>query len=388
MNAKKDEVTTSESVRSQLAAARRIVVKVGSNLVATPEGTFNHELLDGVIAEIAALNREGREVLLVTSGAVRLGLAKMGLLSGSRLDLSTRQAAASVGQVELMACYNAAFARLGCTVGQLLLTGDDISDRRRYLHIRNTLLPLMRRHNVVPVINENDSTSVEGVQIGENDRLAALIAGKVQCDLLIILSDVEGLYTADPRANPNAALIHEVARITPALDAMAGGSTSGVGRGGMRSKLAAARIATRMGAHLVVALGRHPRVISRILAGEEIGTLFVARPESRVSARKQWLGFAATPQGVLRVDAGATAALAQRGSSLLPIGIREVEGDFQAGDVVSIVDPAGREIARGLVNYTDDELRQIAGQHTAQIEQILGYHPYDEAVHRDNLILL
>ncbi|MHB0935646.1 MAG: glutamate 5-kinase [Armatimonadota bacterium] len=379
---------TSESARAQLTTAQRIVVKIGSNLVATPEGAFNHALLDSVVAEIAALNREGREVLLVTSGAVRLGLAKMGLLSGPRPDLSTRQAAAAVGQVELMACYNAAFARQGCTVGQLLLTGDDIADRRRYLHIRNTLLPLMRRHNVVPVINENDSTSVEGVQIGENDRLAALIAGKVQCDLLIILSDVEGLYTADPRSNPEATLLHEVARITPAMDAMAGGSTSGVGRGGMRSKLAAARIATRMGAHLVVALGKHDRVIARILQGEEVGTLFVARPESRVSARKQWLGFAANPQGTLQVDAGAASALAQRGSSLLPVGIREVEGDFQAGDVVSIVDASGREIARGLVNYGCDEIRQIAGQHTAQIEQILGYHPYDEAVHRDNLILL
>jgi len=388
MNAKKDAVSNTESVRAQLTTAQRIVIKVGSNFVATPEGAFNHALLDGVIAEIAALNREGREVLLVTSGAVRLGLAKMGLLSGPRPDLSTRQAAASVGQVELIASYNAAFAAQGCTVGQLLLTGDDVADRRRYLHIRNTLLPLLHRHNVVPVINENDSTSVEGVQIGENDRLAALIAGKVQCDLLIILSDVEGLYTADPRTNPEATLLHEVTRITPAMDAMAGGSTSGVGRGGMRSKLAAAKIATRMGAHLVVALGKHPRVIERILAGEEIGTLFTARAENRVSARKQWLGFAANPQGKLQVDAGATSALAQRGSSLLPVGIREVDGEFQAGDVVSIVDPTGREIARGLVNYGCDEIRQIAGQHTAQIEQILGYHPYDEAVHRDNLILL
>jgi len=388
MTAKKDALTTTESTRAQLATAQRIVIKVGSNLVATPEGTFNHALLDGVVAEIAALNREGREVLLVTSGAVRLGLAKLGLLSGSRPDLSTRQAAASVGQVELIACYNAAFAREGCTVGQLLLTGEDIADRHRYLHIRNTLLPLMRRHNVVPVINENDSTSVTGVQIGENDRLAALIAGKVQCDLLIILSDEEGFYTADPKTNPQATLIHEVARITPAMDAMAGGSTSGVGRGGMRSKLAAAKIATRMGAHLVMALGRHERVIARILAGEELGTLFTARPESHVSARKQWLGFAAAPQGTLRVDAGAAAALTQRGSSLLPVGIREVDGGFQAGDVVSVADPAGREIARGLVNYTDDELRQIAGQRTVQIERILGYHPYDEAVHRDNLILL
>ncbi len=376
------------SARRQLAAATRIVVKVGSNLVATPEGDFNHPLLDGVVREIATLSGQGREVLLVTSGAVRLGLAKMRLLGQGKPDLSTRQAAAAVGQVELIAHYNALFLQHGCTVGQLLLTGDDIADRHRYLHIRNTLLPMLHRHQVVPVINENDSVSVEGVQIGENDRLAALIAGKVQCDLLIILSDVEGLYTADPTTDPQAKLVHEVRKITPSIEATAGGSTSGVGRGGMRSKVTAARLATRMGAHMVIALGRHPRVIARILDGEEIGTLFVARGDNRVGARKQWLGFAALPQGILRVDDGAARALAQRGSSLLPVGVREVEGTFQAGDVVAVQDPAGREIARGLVNYTGVEMRQIAGQHTAQIEQILGYHPYDEAIHRDNLVVL
>ncbi len=386
MNAKQHRAAT--AIRGQLAAAQRIVVKVGSNLVATPEGAFNHALLDGIIAEIAALNRAGREVLLVTSGAVRLGLAKMGLLGGPKPDLSTRQAAAAVGQVELMACYNRVFAQQGCTVGQLLLTGDDISDRRRYLHIRNTLLPLLHRYRIVPVINENDSVSVEGVQIGENDRLAALIAGKVQCDLLIILSDVEGLYTADPRTTPTATLLHEVAHLTPAIEAMAGGSTSGVGRGGMRSKVAAARLATRMGAHLVIAHGTIPHVIARLLAGEEIGTLFAGSADARVSARKQWLGFAATPQGTLVVDDGAARALTARGSSLLPVGIRRVEGTFHAGDVVAIQAPEGREIARGLVNYPAEELRQIAGRQTEHIEQILGYHPYDEAVHRDNLILL
>lgn len=376
------------NVRCQLRAAERIVVKVGSNLVATPDGVFNEAQLDGVVAEIAALAAQGREVLLVTSGAVRLGLARMGLVGGPRPDLSTRQAAAAVGQVELMAWYNTLFRRHGCTVGQLLLTGDDISDRKRYLHIRNTLLPLLHQYHVIPVINENDSVSVEGVQIGENDRLAALIAGKVQCDLLVILSDVEGLYTANPTTTPDAKLLHEVREITPAIEKMAGGSTSGVGRGGMRSKLIAVRIARRMGTHTVVALGRLPQVITRILQGEEVGTLFMARDENRLGARKQWLGFAAAPRGTLTVDAGAAGALVQRGSSLLPVGVREVDGNFQAGDVVTVLDAGGREIARGLVNYTTDEMRQIAGKHTVQIEEILGYHPYDEAIHRDNLILL
>jgi len=375
-------------MRGELAAATRIVVKIGSNLVATPEGEFNRELLAGICAEIAGLNRQGCEVLFVTSGAVRLGLAQMGLLHGAKPDLSTRQAAAAVGQVELMACYRALFHQQGCIVGQVLLTGDDIADRRRYLHIRNTLLPLLHQYRVIPVINENDSVSVEGVQIGENDRLAALIAGKVQCDLLIILSDVEGLYTADPTLQPDAELIHEVREITPTLERMAGGSTSGVGRGGMRSKVNAAKIATRLGAHTLIALGRTPQVITRVLQGEAIGTLFLARSTERVGARKQWLGFAAAPHGALLVDTGAADALVVRGSSLLPIGVREVRGAFSAGDVVAVLGADEREIARGLVNYTAEEMRQIAGKHTAQIEHILGYHPYDEAIHRDNLTLL
>ncbi len=210
-------------------------------------------LLTGIVGEIAALVAQGREVLLVTSGAVRLGLAGMGLIGAPHADLSTRQAAVAVGQVELMTRYQELFSAHGCTVGQLLLTGDDISDRRRYLHIRNTVLPLLHQHHVVPVINENDSVSVEGVQIGENDRLAAFIAGKVQCDLLIILSDVDGLFTADPAQHPEATLLHEVREITPAIERMAGGSTSGVGKGGMRSKLVAAKIARRMGAHTIIA---------------------------------------------------------------------------------------------------------------------------------------
>lgn len=381
------EATSGKSFRALLSSSRRIVVKVGSNLVATPDGVINRLLLSSLVGEICQLAHGEREVLLVTSGAVRIGLAKIGLTGGPRPDLSTRQAMAAVGQVELMACYNELFTKNGYTIGQLLLTGDDISDRRRYLHTRNTLLPLLHRYHVIPVINENDSVSVEGVQIGENDRLAALIAGKVQCDLLIILSDVEGLYTGDPRVDPDAALIRQVRDINASYEHMAGGSTSGVGRGGMRSKVAAAKIATRMGAHTVVALGRHPQVLNSILQGEDIGTLFVAKSRERLGARKQWLGFAAAPRGTLIVDAGAVDALTIRGSSLLPVGVTDVNGSFRAGDVVGILDARGHEIARGLVNYTAEEMRRIAGQHTAQIEQILGYHPYDEAIHRDNIFL-
>lgn len=383
-----ETTTETSSTRGALNSASRIVIKVGTNLVATSDGEINIAVLTGIVREIATLVEQGREVVLVTSGAVRIGLAKMGLVGKGKPDLSTRQAAAAVGQVELIACYNALFGAQDCTVGQLLLTGTDFTDRRRYLHIRNTLLPLLHQHRIVPVINENDSVSVEGVQIGENDRLAALIAGKVQCDLLIILSDVEGFYTADPRLNPDARLLAEVHEITPSVERLAGGSTSGVGRGGMRSKLTAARIATRLGADVVVAMGRHPDVIGQILHGLPIGTLFHARHEGKVGARKQWLGFAASTQGTLIVDDGAARALTARGSSLLPVGVRAITGTFQAGDVVSVLTTTGEEIARGLVNYSATEMRQIAGQQTAQIEQILGYHPYDEAIHRDNLLLL
>jgi glutamate 5-kinase len=376
------------SARGELAEARRIVIKIGSNLVATADGKFNTGLLSGIVAEIAALVTEGREVLLVTSGAVRLGLARMGLIGGPRPDLSTRQAAAAVGQVDLIACYNELFTSHGCVVGQLLLTGDDISARKRYLHIRNTLLPMMHRHNIVPIINENDSTSIEGVQIGENDRLAALIAGKVQCDLLIILSDVDGLYTANPAIDPDAKLIDEVTDVTTEIEAMAGGSVSGVGRGGMKSKVTAAKIATRMGAHTVVALGHTNGIIAKILGGEVTGTLFAAKMDEKMAARKQWLGFAAAPKGTLTVDEGAANAILQRGSSLLPVGIKQISGAFNAGDVVSISRLNGEEIARGLVNYPAGELQKIAGKKTAQIEEILGTHPYDEVVHRDNLILI
>lgn len=374
--------------RQALAKAKRIVVKVGSNLVATPEGVINRDLLQSIVTEMAELSAQQHEVLLVTSGAVRIGLAKMGLAHKAMVDLSTRQAAAAVGQVELISCYNQLFGEQGCTIGQLLLTGDDLTDRRRYLHIRNTLLPMLCQYRVVPVINENDSVSIAGVQIGENDRLAALIAGKVQCDLLIILSDVAGFYTGNPALDKEAKLLPLVKEITPELMEMAGGSTSGVGKGGMRSKITAAKIATRFGASMVIALGREPQIISQILAGKEIGTLFPACNGAQVKARKQWFGFAATTRGTLVVDDGAATALIKRGSSLLPIGIREVTGMFNAGAAVSVLNQQGEEIARGLANYSADEMKKIAGEKTAEIEKILGYHPYDEAIHRDNILLV
>jgi len=377
-----------KSSREELKNSQRIVVKIGSNLVATQDGKINEELLRNICGEIARLSESGKEIILVTSGAVRIGLNKMGIdPKVNKPDLSTRQAAAAVGQVELISVYNSIFLQKNACVAQLLLTGDDITSRRRYLHIRNTLLPILRSHKIIPVINENDSVSIEGVQIGENDRLAALIAGKIECDLLIILSDVKGLYTANPELDKNAEFISDVEKVTDDILNIAGGSISGVGRGGMQSKVVAAKIAARMGTNTVVALGKEQDVLTKIVNGEEVGTCFYKNKRTRLHAKEQWLGFAAASKGSVDIDKGASVALIERGSSLLPVGIVAVSGSFVSGDAISICRD-GREIAKGLSNYTSEEIVKIAGKNSADIEKILGAHPYDEVVHRDNLILL
>jgi len=254
------------------------------------------------------------------------------------------------------------------------------------MHIRNTLLPILKSHKIIPVINENDSVSIAGVQIGENDRLAALIAGKI-CDLLIILSDVDGLYTANPALDKDAKLISEVEKVTDEILNIAGGSISGVGKGGMQSKVVAAKIAARMGTNTVVAFGKEPNVLTKITNGESIGTFFHKTKRHGLKDHEQWFGFAANPKGTINIDDGASTALLERGSSLLPVGIKSAEGVFLQGDVVSICHDS-KEIAKGLTNYSSDEISTIAGKKSADIEKLLGYHPYDEAVHRDNLIIL
>ena len=374
--------------RNELINAKRIVVKIGSNLVAKENGKINTELLDNICREIAELSAEEKQIIFVTSGAVRIGLAKMGIdPKKNKPDLSIRQTAAAVGQVELISYYNDTFLKEGACVAQLLLTGDDITNRQRYLHIRNTLLPIFTDHKIIPVINENDSVSIEGVQIGENDRLAALIAGKIECDLLIILSDVDGLYTKNPAIEKNAELIREVDRVTDDILKIAGGSISGVGKGGMQSKVVAAKTAAMMGTNTIVALGRETDVLKRIINGEKIGTCFYKTKQNRLHAKKQWVGFAAKPKGFIYVDDGAKTALLHHGSSLLPVGVKSASGNFASGDVVNIC--CGTcEIARGLTNYSSDEINKIAGQKSKEIEKILGSHPYDEVIHRDNLILL
>jgi glutamate 5-kinase len=372
-----------QPTRKPLTTARRLVIKLGSNVVAKPNGQINTALIRRLASEIAGVEAAGKEIILISSGAVRVGSARLGRQTRPD-DLPARQAAATVGQGELIAAYRSAFARHNQPIGQILLTQADIADSRRYLHLRNTLFSL-RDLGVIPILNENDPLTIRGLEIGENDRLAALVAAKVDADLVVLLSDVEGFFTCDPRQDPSAELIHEVTRLTPQLCDRAAGPAGG-GRGGMRSKLEAARAAMKSGVYLVIVRGSLPNALSRVLAGEEIGTLFVPEVE-KLRSRKRWIGFALAPRGQVIVDAGARRALMERGSSLLPVGVREVLGDFRQGDAVSIV-ADGEEIARGLVNYSAEEVRAMRGCHSREIAARIGYRNFDEVIHRDNLVVL
>ncbi|MCX7599001.1 MAG: glutamate 5-kinase [Armatimonadetes bacterium] len=368
--------------RDQLAKARRIVVKVGTRIVAAREGGVNRAFLNDLAGQVAQLRQRGVETVLVTSGAVHLG--RRALAHVGRGSVSARQAMAAIGQPELMLHYAEAFAPHGLIPAQLLLTAEDMTHRERYLNVRNTLETLLRQ-GAVPVINENDSVSIEGITFGENDRLAALVAIKVRADALVFLSDQPGLLTGDPRQDANARLVPAV---LPGQDlsGCAGGTGGTESAGGMSAKLEAARMAAECGIVVVIGDGREPGVVVRLLDGERLGTVFVPGPP--MEARKAWLATTAEPSGELVVDEGAKRALlAEDGASLLPVGVREVRGDFSRGDVVIVRGPEGEELARGLVSYSAEELRRIAGHRTRDVERILGRRGDDEAVHRDNMVV-
>ncbi len=375
--------------RANLKDASRIVIKLGSRVVTTDEGAVDEDQLRELAGQIVELTAAGKQVVLVTSGAIRAGSKHLGI-ADQRLDLPARQAAAAVGQIELMWRYREIFGRFGQPIAQVLLTQLELNDFRRYLHLRNTLNTLLRDYRVVPVLNENDSVSAEGVQIGENDRLAAVVASKLEADLLLSLSDVAGYYSGDPRRDPGARLIPLVTEVTADMEEAAAGEAGPAGRGGMRTKLEAARLAMAAGVVMVIADGREPGVIRRLMVGEEVGTLFVPGAE-RMRFRKRWIAYAAVPRGALRVDEGAARALLEGGKSLLPVGIVEVEGEFEAGDMVSVVSEANgrrREIARGLANYGSADLRRIQGCRSKDIPRVLGYRDFEEAIHRDNLVVI
>jgi glutamate 5-kinase len=363
--------------RDQLTRARRVVVKIGSRLLAESPAGRPAALAD----QIAVLRRRNIEVLLVSSGAIALGVRRLGL-PGRPHDLPALQAAAAVGQSRLMQHWEHAFAVHELAIGQVLLTHDDLGDRRRFLSARLTLRALLD-HGVVPIINENDTVATEEIKFGDNDQLAALVVNLISADALVMLTDVEGVR--DP-TGVRIPIVHDIDREAAPV---ATGSTSGVGSGGMASKVASARIVTRTGVPAVVAPGREPDVLPRVLAGADLGTLFVPGADV-LSARKHWIAYGARPAGRLVIDDGAARALRDHGKSLLPAGLVAVEGEFELGDTVSVVvaGAAERELARGLAAYPAADLRKISGLQSAAIEARLGYKSIDEAIHRDDLVIL
>jgi glutamate 5-kinase len=367
-----------------VAAARRLVIKVGSSLVTDEGRGLDHAAVARWAGEIAKLRALGKEVVLVSSGAIAEGMR--------RLDWSTRpraihdlQAAAAVGQMGLVQGYERAFAQYDLHTAQILLTHDDLADRRRYLNARSTLVTLLRL-GVIPVINENDTVTTDEIRFGDNDTLGALVTNLIEADVLVLLTDQAGLYTADPRRDPSATLVLEARAGDPALEAMAGGAGSALGRGGMLTKVLAARRAARSGASTVIASGREPDVLVRLASGDAVGTALVAAPVT-LAARKQWLADHVQLAGRLRLDEGAVRALARDGKSLLPIGVVAVEGAFERGEVVGCYGPDGAEVARGLVNYGSQDTARIVRRPSSEIESILGYVDEPELIHRDNLVL-
>jgi len=369
--------------RRQLGRLRRVVVKVGSGLVTGPAAGADPKRIEAIAAEVASI-RKNRGVVLVTSGAIVSGMARLALGERPR-SIPEKQAAAAVGQSALMWHYEAAFKRHDVPVGQVLLTAQDIGDRTRYLNARNTLSALLD-FGVVPIVNENDTVAVEEIKVGDNDNLSALVAAVIDADLLVLLTDVSGLYTADPARDPLARKLDTVEMVTPEIEQLVWDGDGEVSVGGMTTKLQAAQKAAASGVPMVIASGHEEGVLARIVDGEPVGTFFPARTD-RLTARKRWIAFAVPPQGRLHVDEGAVAALLQRGKSLLPSGVVEVEGAFAAGAVVAVMG-GGREVARGLVNFDADELRRIRGAKTREIEARLGYRSFDEVIHRDNLVVL
>ncbi|BCV20487.1 glutamate 5-kinase [Moorella sp. Hama-1] len=376
---------TEEECRQTLSQARRLVVKVGTSTLTHKTGKLNLERMERLVRELVDQVNAGRQVVLVTSGAVGAGMGRLGLKEKPR-TLPEKQAAAAVGQGLLMHMYEKFFSDYGLLVAQVLLTRDDLADRTRYLNSRHTLAALLR-HNVIPVVNENDTVAVEEIRVGDNDTLSALVAGLIDADILFLLTDTGGLFTANPATDAGACLLPCITEITPEVEALAGGAGSTWSTGGMATKIQAARLATSFGIPVVIASGIHAGQISSILRGEEVGTIFLPR-EHRAHTRKRWLAYAPAAQGQIQVDAGAARAICKNGKSLLPGGVTAVVGDFEQGAVVSIVDPAGKEIARGMTNYPAAAISRIKGRKTGEIGEILGYKDYDEIVHRDNLIVL
>ncbi len=367
-----------------LRDARRIVVKVGSSLVTNEGRGLDEQAIGEWCRQLSALVRDGREVIMVSSGAIAEGMKRLGWTTRPH-ELHELQAAAAVGQMGLAQMYETKLRENGLGSAQVLLTHADLADRERYLNARSTLLTLLA-HGVLPVINENDTVVNDEIKFGDNDTLGALVANLVEADALVILTDQKGLYSADPRKDPNATFVHVAKAGDAKLEDMAGGAGSSIGKGGMITKILAAKRAAGSGASTVIAWGREPDALLRLAQGEAIGTLLVA-PTHKQQARKQWMADHLQLRGAVSIDAGAVNKLLGEGKSLLPIGMVAVEGDFSRGEVIAIRDPQGVEVARGLANYASAEARLLCRKASGEIEKLLGYVAEPEMVHRDNLVL-
>lgn len=364
---------------------KRLVVKIGSNILAEKGAGLDTRRISSIARDISALHDGGYDIVVVSSGAVAAGMRKLGLKERPR-DIKLKQAAAAIGQSNLIWAYERSFGDYGKKVAQVLLTRDDFSDRKRYINSKNTLLTLLS-YRVVPVINENDTVATDEIKFGDNDYLASLVAGLVESERLIILSDVEGLYSEDPRRNPGARLMEYVDEITPELEERAGGAGSIVGTGGMYSKILAAKRAVSNGIPVHIISGRKEGLLNELIEGKNCGTLFTPKVE-RLSSRKGWIAYGSRAKGSVTMDAGAVKAIVSGGKSLLPSGIISVEGNFDTGDAVYCLDARGNRVAKGLTNYSSSEIEKIKGKKTSEIEKVLGYKYSEEVIHRDNLVVV
>lgn len=368
-----------------LSHVKRVVIKIGSGVISDNKG-LDIDRIAILCEDVSKLRQRGYEVILVSSGAVAAGRADLGIVGNPQtIPLPLKQAAAAIGQSRLMHAYKDALRQHGLKAAQILLTRDDLANRRRYLNARNTLMTLLE-YDVIPIINENDSVVVDEIRFGDNDNLSAMTTNLVEAQLLVILSDVDGLYNSDPRHNSDAALISEVERLTPEIEAMAGTAGTDLGTGGMTTKLKAAKRATLFGAGTAIINGRTSHNLLYLFDGHELGTYFLPARDP-MAARKHWIAFTKKPKGKLILDEGAQKAIAERGKSLLPSGIHRLEGSFERGDAVRLCDIVGNEFAKGVTNYTSAELNRIMGKKTREIESILGYQYGDEVVHRDNMVI-
>ena len=375
-----------DAVRQEVVAqAHTVVIKVGTNVLADSSGSLDRKRIQSLADQIQRVRASGRKVVLVTSGAIGAGVGKLGL--GKRpTDLSQLQACAAVGQSTLMQLYQESLSPHGISTAQILLTAGDFDNRARYLNARNTIRTLFE-FNALPIINENDTVSVAEIKFGDNDHLAAMVTNLLRAPLLVLLTNVDGLYSDDPGLNPEASLLEVVPSIDSSVTNLASARKSSLGTGGMQSKLRAARLVTAAGESVVMANGSIDGILDRVFAAESVGTLFLPHGQD-VPAWKRWLGFTARPRGTLRIDAGAKRALVEHGKSLLPVGVTSVEGEFGKGDVVSICDDADFEIARGLCNYSSQDACRLHGKNSEQIASLLGSVSYPELVHRDNLVVV